>query len=173
MVENAVQERTETQAPPPAPAIDSGLLGLALIAGYYRIAADPAQLKHQLAIIGRFAVSDDIVRGSNLLGLKSRILRRVTAARLGKIPYPALMRLADGGFVALGQGSAKGRVRLVDPVTRIPSDVTLEEAHAMGAGEIVLIARRIGGSGFDPTTCLLYTSPSPRDGLLSRMPSSA
>ena len=25
----------------------------------------------------------------------------------------------------------------------------------------------------DPSTCLLYTSPSPRDGLLSRMPSSA
>ena len=25
----------------------------------------------------------------------------------------------------------------------------------------------------NPTTCLLYTSPSPRDGLLSRMPSSA
>ena len=24
-----------------------------------------------------------------------------------------------------------------------------------------------------PDTCLLYTSPSPRDGLLSRMPSSA
>ena len=31
------------------------------------------------------------------------------------------------------------------------------------------------GSPVDPaqTTCLLYTSPSPRDGLLSRMPSSA
>ena len=27
--------------------------------------------------------------------------------------------------------------------------------------------------GLDPETCLLYTSPSPRDGLLSRMPSSA
>ena len=25
----------------------------------------------------------------------------------------------------------------------------------------------------EPLTCLLYTSPSPRDGLLSRMPSSA
>ena len=25
----------------------------------------------------------------------------------------------------------------------------------------------------DPKSCLLYTSPSPRDGLLSRMPSSA
>ena len=28
-------------------------------------------------------------------------------------------------------------------------------------------------SGREPDTCLLYTSPSPRDGLLSRMPSSA
>ena len=27
--------------------------------------------------------------------------------------------------------------------------------------------------GVETTTCLLYTSPSPRDGLLSRMPSSA
>ena len=27
--------------------------------------------------------------------------------------------------------------------------------------------------GTDPMPCLLYTSPSPRDGLLSRMPSSA
>ena len=27
--------------------------------------------------------------------------------------------------------------------------------------------------GWDDNTCLLYTSPSPRDGLLSRMPSSA
>ena len=28
-------------------------------------------------------------------------------------------------------------------------------------------------AGFMPLACLLYTSPSPRDGLLSRMPSSA
>ena len=29
------------------------------------------------------------------------------------------------------------------------------------------------GSGKEAFACLLYTSPSPRDGLLSRMPSSA
>ena len=29
------------------------------------------------------------------------------------------------------------------------------------------------GSDYAPVICLLYTSPSPRDGLLSRMPSSA
>ena len=34
--------------------------------------------------------------------------------------------------------------------------------------QVEVRSRRIGGA-----TCLLYTSPSPRDGLLSRMPSSA
>ena len=39
---------------------------------------------------------------------------------------------------------------------------------------IVLIPAGEGKIGFMPfMPCLLYTSPSPRDGLLSRMPSSA
>ena len=37
----------------------------------------------------------------------------------------------------------------------------------------VIIITTIGGSIQSTLTCLLYTSPSPRDGLLSRMPSSA
>ena len=61
---------------------DSGLAGLALVAGYYRIAADPMQLSHQLALTGRFAGAEDIVRGANILQLKSRIIRGVTAKRL-------------------------------------------------------------------------------------------
>ena len=36
----------------------------------------------------------------------------------------------------------------------------------------LFIMRRVGGGAGGPG-CLLYTSPSPRDGLLSRMPSSA
>ena len=32
---------------------------------------------------------------------------------------------------------------------------------------------KVTGAISRPTACLLYTSPSPRDGLLSRMPSSA
>ena len=53
------------------------------------------------------------------------------------------------------------------------------EADAVHALEAVVVGvaepvgRRVprGGEGLD--LCLLYTSPSPRDGLLSRMPSSA
>ena len=42
-------------------------------------------------------------------------------------------------------------------------------------GLMIDAAPRLGKRGPRPkvTTCLLYTSPSPRDGLLSRMPSSA
>jgi subfamily B ATP-binding cassette protein HlyB/CyaB len=156
MVDTAVKEiAAPAQTPPPpapAPAVDSGLMGLSLIAGYYRIAADPAQLKHQLALIGRFANAEDLVRGANILGLRSRILRRVSAKRLGAVPYPALMHLKEGGFAAVGVGSTKGRVRIVDPISRVAKDVSLEEAAALGSGEVVLITRRLAGAGVDPTT---------------------
>ena len=45
-----------------------------------------------------------------------------------------------------------------------------------GAGWSAFILEQLGEGGLANTTnlvCLLYTSPSPRDGLLSRMPSSA
>ena len=53
---------------------------------------------------------------------------------------------------------------------------------AAGAGIGASIARQLVDDGLDVVisdvherrcSCLLYTSPSPRDGLLSRMPSSA
>ena len=41
-------------------------------------------------------------------------------------------------------------------------------------GTVTIGSVDINGGAIDNTTiCLLYTSPSPRDGLLSRMPSSA
>ena len=46
-----------------------------------------------------------------------------------------------------------------------PDDATAGSAEAVVTG--------ISASGGAAQTCLLYTSPSPRDGLLSRMPSSA
>ena len=42
---------------------------------------------------------------------------------------------------------------------------------AMGDSEVKVVILAAKGPHF--SACLLYTSPSPRDGLLSRMPSSA
>ena len=91
--------------------MDSGLCGLSLVAGYYRIAGDPAQLKHQLALTGRSAQAEDIVRGANVLQLKSRILRKVTARRLGAIPYPAITGSPGGWFRRPGRGLRQGTRR--------------------------------------------------------------
>ena len=54
--------------------LDRGLLALCQIAAYYRVASDPAQLQHQLGLLGRAAQSEDIARGAKLLQLKARVL---------------------------------------------------------------------------------------------------
>ena len=46
-----------------------------------------------------------------------------------------------------------------------------QKASVGGSGRFLAVGFSIGSKGY--VGCLLYTSPSPRDGLLSRMPSSA
>ena len=69
-----------------------------------------------------------------------------------------------------------------DQEKTLPVDV-LREAASLGLGGIY-IPEKLGGTGLGrldaaiifeelSTACLLYTSPSPRDATLSRMPSSA
>src|SRR5271155_5202548 len=147
-----VVSRAEATMLPPAQALDAGLGSLVLVAGYYRIAADSAQLRHQLALTGRLADAEDIVRGADVLQLKSRILSGAPPARLAAIPYPAILGLKESGFAVLGAGSSKGRVRLIDPIARSTQDLAIEEARALSSGEVILITRRLGGAGADPHT---------------------
>ena len=52
--------------------------------------------------------------------------------------------------------------------------VTLRTDGGIKTGRDVVIAAMMGAEEYGvATTCLLYTSPSPRDATLSRMPSSA
>src|ERR1700692_728476 len=139
-------------SPAPAQLLDSGLCGLSLVAGYYRIAGDPAQLRHQLALTGRNSQVEDIVRGANLLQLKSRILRGVTAKRLGAVPYPAILCLKEGGFAVLGAGSTKGMARLVDPIARTAQELSMEGIVALSSGELVLITARVAAAGIQSPT---------------------
>ena len=94
-------------------------------------------------------------------------------------------QIADSAIDAARAGAAVVHCHVRDPETGVPSrkleyyrevtdrirdsevDVVLNLTAGMG-GDLVF------GGGENPLPpCLLYTSPSPRDGLLSRMPSSA
>ncbi|MBV9288758.1 MAG: type I secretion system permease/ATPase [Hyphomicrobiales bacterium] len=132
--------------------LDAGIAALSLIAAYYRIAADPAQLRHQLALREGPAKAEDLVRAANLLKLKSRIIRRVDARRLGALPLPAILELKDGGFAVLAAAAEKGKLRLVDPLARTAKEAPLAEAEALSSGSAILVTRRLGGAGVDPNT---------------------
>src|SRR3984885_7002416 len=92
---------------PKAPGFARGMLAklraavmraLCGIAAYYHVAADPVHLSRELALQDRQADENDIVRVAMLIGLKAKLLVKVTATRLATLPTPAIVRLKNGSF---------------------------------------------------------------------------
>jgi ATP-binding cassette, subfamily B, bacterial HlyB/CyaB len=150
----AAAARPEPAGAPSALAapMDSGLIALAMVAGFYRIAADPAQLRHELALGAHAAEPEDLVRAAKRLSLKARLLTGRRAKRLDTAAYPAVVALAAGGFAILAAAPVKGFVRLIDPASRTARDLPLAEAAALTGDAMVLVTRRFAGAGVDPTT---------------------
>jgi len=129
---------------------DSGLRALCGIAAFYRIAADPMQLQHDLALKGRVAQAADIQRAARTIGLKARVVDRLTEERLRTIPVPAIVEVRGGSFQVLGGLNPSGKYRLVDPVTRADREIAPDEILAEIGARVILVGRRVGGEGSDP-----------------------
>ena len=138
-------------APPPSEGtpLDPGLRALCGIAAYYRIGADPVQLTRELALGARQANEADIIRAAKLIGLKARLVEKVTAERLATLPTPAIVRMTSGALMVFGGRNPSGLCRLVDPISHAAHEAPLEDL-ARDIGQALLIARRIGGAGVDP-----------------------
>lgn len=130
--------------------LDAGLYGLCAIANYYRISADPRELGRDLALLGHETTGAELVRAAGRIGLKARSIGLSGPKRLLTAPSPALLRLRGGGYALLVGSVAPGSLRLVDPVSHTSRDVTAEEAFSLSSGELILVARRIGGAGSAP-----------------------
>ena len=84
----------------------------------------------------------------------------------------ALSKITNDGVTGLSIDSS-GIVTPSNPVL-FHVYMNANTALADNTGTVLpLQAAEFDTKSFHDTTCLLYTSPSPRDGLLSRMPSSA
>ncbi|WP_159731873.1 type I secretion system permease/ATPase [Methylosinus sp. Ce-a6] len=141
--------RTETGA---ADIVDTGLRALCGVAAYYRIAADPAQLRRELALRDGPATSQDILRAAQLVGLKARIAPMLDKTRIETLPAPSILRLRTGAFHVFGGRLPTGNYRLVDPVTRIARELSLDRLNEDCGGEAILVTRKLGGAGVDPQT---------------------
>jgi ATP-binding cassette, subfamily B, bacterial HlyB/CyaB len=132
------------------PTGDSGLIALAAIAAHYRIASDPAQMSHELGLGEAPASAEDLVRAARKIGLKAAILVKQTIKRLTSSPMPVILGMADGTFAVLTHRLPDGRLRLINPVTRGQSLVTIDEFLPTWSGTLVMVTRRAGGAGADP-----------------------
>ena len=129
---------------------DSGLFSLAVIAGHYRIAADPFQIAHDSGLGTHSATGEDIVRAATRIGLKARLLHGQQIGRLETAPLPAIIGLADGSYRIVVTRMPDGRFRIANPLTRTVQDEAPEAVEALWSGEMILVARRWGGAGTDP-----------------------
>ena len=120
------------------------------IAAYYRIGADPVQLARELALGARQADEGDLIRAAGLVGLKARLVAKVTAERLATLPTPAIVRMTSGAFMVFGGRNPSGLYRLVDPISHAVQEAPLEDLARDIGGQALLVARRIGGAGVDP-----------------------
>ena len=81
----------------------------------------------------------------------------------GSDPFEAAMHTKRTRYVMGGDAGTDGLVRMF-------GKVDLDKLHEVHKAFIEVTNKSVGK---ECHICLLYTSPSPRDGLLSRMPSSA
>ena len=131
--------------------VDSGLAALCGIAAFYRIAADPRALRHQLALSGdRTADFDQIVRAARLLGLRAASGRIEGTAGLESLVAPALVRERNGTFKVFGGRQPSGAYRLIDPVTRVERNVEAETFLQEIEPVAIRVTRRFLGQGTDP-----------------------
>lgn len=136
--------------PAPIGNIDPGFFALALIASRYRVAADPFQLAHDAGLGMRPCDAGDILRMAKRIGLKARVLRDQSVARLESIPLPAIVRLKDKGYCVVAGRLPDGRFRIVDPIRKNFVDEPATAPDLQTLDEIILITRRLLGPGVDP-----------------------
>lgn len=134
----------------PAWARDSGLACIAAIAGHYRIAAEPAQLSHELGLGAAVAGAAEMVRAAGRLGLKGRWSRGSRLKRLAQLHTPFIMGTTGGDFMVVAARLGKDRLRVVDFMARTTRELTLAEIGESFSGDIIQVTRRIAGAGSEP-----------------------
>jgi subfamily B ATP-binding cassette protein HlyB/CyaB len=133
----------------PAPVLDTGLLGLALLARFHGLAIDPNQLAHGFREDGQALTTPQILRAAKSVGLHAKAVRTETA-RLDKTPLPALARALDGSYFVVARvhcAPEATQVLIQDPAAPRPQILSEAEFAARWSGELILFTSRASLGG--------------------------
>jgi ATP-binding cassette, subfamily B, bacterial HlyB/CyaB len=125
---------------PSASITDTGLLCLLILARFYDLPADGAQLRHQFAQSGQPLSNTDLLRAAKHLGLKAG-LQKTQWSQLPGTPFPAIAKRIDGRSVVLAKLEGE-KVLLQDPTEARPLILSREQFESMWTGELLLFTRR-------------------------------
>ena len=128
---------------PPEP--DTGLLGLAMLARFHGVAADPDQLAHDFKEPGKPFGTDQILLAARHLGLKAKKVR-TDWIRLERTPLPALAVDNDGRFFILARRDGD-QALIQDPRIERPQVLSQTDFCARWSGELILFASRASLAG--------------------------
>ena len=136
------------QSKPPLPsaglqqrAVDTGVLCLLLLARFFGLPADGAQLRHQFGQSGQPLSDPDLLRAAKSLGLKPGFLT-TEWARLAGTPLPAMAKRQDGHYVVVAKVEGE-KVLVHDPREQRPSILTKAEFTTIWSGQLLLTTKHV------------------------------
>lgn len=145
MPPDAVSDPSLHQSDPSSPAPsssapDTGLMCLLILARFYDLPADGAQIRHQFAQAGQPLSDTELLRAAKHLGLKAGVVK-TKWSKLPGTPLPAVAKRKDGQYVVLAK--IEGEKALIqDPVEGRSLVLSREQFEELWTGELLLFAKR-------------------------------
>ncbi|MGB7932655.1 MAG: type I secretion system permease/ATPase [Gammaproteobacteria bacterium] len=119
--------------------VDSGLSCLVMMARFYGLPADPAQLEHEFVHSGEVFGVSGILRAARKLGLKARATN-IHSDKLSTTPLPAIAHLKNGNLVVLARVDEQ-RVLVQDPREGRPILMPHEAFEMAWSGQLILFTK--------------------------------
>ena len=132
----------QPQGDAPTGESDTGLVCLLILARFYGVPADGAQLQHLFGQSGKALNETDLLRAAKHLGFKAGVTDS-DWARLAATPLPAMARLKDGRYVILAKAEAV-KVLVQDPSQPSPQILQRQAFEEVWSGQLVLLTKRAG-----------------------------